>query len=771
MAGIAAGAAPRASTFPPADVRVEGGPLKAAQEVDRAYLLKLDPDALLHFVRASAGLAPKADHYGGWESGGSACLGHYLSACSMMWAATGDAELRRRVDYIVDELAQCQAARKDGGLFASAGDVRYFDRLAQGRPSFPRVNAWYAAHKLLAGTRDAYLLTRGAKARKVWLAACDWAVEVSANLTPEQWQQMMDGEHGGPHEVLADAYAETGNRKYLDCALKFRHRRVFDPLLAGKGTALDGLHANTNVAKFVGYERVGEVAGEQDWHAAARNFWREVVSRRTWAIGGNSQWEAFFDPARTVPEMLEVCGPETCNSYNMLKLTRMLYEGQPDAAKVDFYERCLFNHVLPSLNREHGGFAYYTPVRPGAYRTTSTDLGGFWCCVGTGMESHAKHGEMIYARSADGEALYVNLFVPSTLTWRERSLTLRQTTDFPAAGNSTLTISSPQPQDLALAIRYPAWVQPGAMTVAVNGQPADLGTAKPGEYARLRRTWHDGDRISISAPMRMTTEPLPTSTDYAAVLYGPIVLAGEMGREGLKPEDFRPTAQRQNMLAEKKFPETDAPAFVVPAIRLPSQLKPVDGQPLTFTSGSATLPRPVTLVPMWELGDQRYVVYFRMTDPQGYNALVDAERLREAAETSLERRTLDRVRIGSQQSEADHNLRSSGSHTGPATPPHDRWRDATGFLSYDLTVDPARGPLLVRCTYWAGDGGRTFDILVEGQRIATQHLTGGASGGYIDFDYAIPPELVRGKKSVTVRLEPRQGPAGGLFDLRLIADH
>ena len=762
-------AKPQAVVFPLDRVSIDGGPCKAAQDVDRAYLLKLNPESMVHFIRKASGQEPKADHYGGWDSSGNGTIGHYLSACAAMAAATGDVELRRRVDLIVDVMANYQAYNKTGAIHVYRGDVGYFARVKQGDVGKSPVNAWYVTHKTLAGIRDAYFLTGSEKAKTVFLNFCDWAVDVTANLNDQQWQQMLDGEHGAPQEVLADAYAVTGDKKYLDCAEKFTHHRVFDPLTRNDTKALNGRHANTDITKFVGYQRVAEENAKPAWRDAAANFWADVVAHRTWVNGGNSQWEGFFDPAKAEDKMHEICGPESCNSYNMLKLTRMLYELNPDAKQIDYAERVLFNHVLSQQNHEHGGFVYYTTMRPGGYRTTSTDFGGFWCCVGTGMEMHARYGDLIYARAADDSTLYVNLFVPSTLRWPELNLTVRQATGFPADGNTTLTLIGKPNRPIALNVRYPSWAA-GKMRVAINGKSIGLSDATPGTFATIRHDWQDGDTVTVDVPMKVTTEPVAPGSDYTAVLYGPTVLIAGMGRGDLTPEDFRPTGQKGNMLARRRMPEADAPAFVVSPDQVAKGLRPVAGKPLTFTTGTLTRPGPVTLVPMWQIGDQRYVTYFNFTTATDYAATIAKQKQTEAAGLALDARTIDRVRIGEQQPEADHGIKSDQSNTGRAPEPYDNWRDAKGFFSYEMNVAQDRGPLAVRCVYLGNDGGRGFDILVDGKSVGSQTLRGDKPGQYLDVEYRIPRDLLTGKKSVTVRFQPKSGSnAGGIFDVRIVA--
>ena len=756
----------KARSFPLRDVRVTGGPLREAQEVDRAYLLKLDPDALLHYLRQNAGLKPKADHYGGWDKNGSGIYGHYLSAICAMYAATGDPELLRRVRYMVDEIDQCQQGFGDGGLYGFKGDVNWFKRLKDGDPIYPPiVNGWYVTHKVMAGLRDAYFVTGDAQAKAVFLKMCDWAVDVSSHVTEEQWQHVLASEHGAPQEELADAYAITGDKTYLDAAEHFTHKLVFDPLLRGDDKILDGKHANTQLQKFVGYERVYEVGGGRDFLTASRNFWRNVAGERSWSTGANSQWEEFFPTNNWINEIDERCGPETCNTYNILKLTKQLYELEPDAAKVDFYERALFNSILPSQDLERGGFVYYTSMRPGHYRTFSTDFDDFWCCVGTGMENHAKYGEMIYAHGGEGgRDLYVNLFVPSTLDWKEKGLKLTQETKFPAEGSSTLTLKLAKPTRLAMKLRYPDWVGRGAMAVTVNGKPASLGDAGPGEYATLDREWADGDTIEMTLPMRLTTQMLPGTDEYVSVLYGPTVLSAPMGAGPLTPRDFKPGTN----LARKVLPESDAPTMIGTRDDVLSDIKPVAGKVLTFTTGNLTQPGPATLVPHWRVGEQRYAIYFRLATASQYEQIQQQRERELAAAQALEDRTVDQVQVGSQQSEADHRMEVRDSTTGGAPPPMDHWRDAKGFFSYEFEVEPG-AKQAVRCVYWGSDAGRDFDVLIDGTVIATERLTGAKPSQFFPKQYPIPAALTQGKDRVRVRFEAKSGStAGGIFDVRIV---
>ena len=774
---IAPVVAAQAQLFPLEDVHLLPSPFLAAQETDRAYLLRLDPDRLLSAMRLSAGLKPKAPTYGGWDSGGSGTIGHYLSAVSQMAQATGDSALHKRVDYIVSEMAACQVSEKSGGLFASPWDRDWFVDLSRGKVRPESTTPWYTSHKTLAGLRDAYLIGGNLQARDVLRKMADWCLTVTSKLTDDQFQQMLGapgtmGEFGGPHEVLADVYAITGERKYLELAERFRHRIVFDPLARNDVSVLDGQHANTEIPKFVGYERIYELTGDKSYGAAAQNFWNDVTSERSWANGGNSQWEHFFAPDEFESKLSDICGPETCNTYNMLKLTQDLYTRTPSARYMDYYERALYNHILPS-EAPGGGFVYYTPMRPGHYRVFSRDYDAFWCCVGTGMENHGKYGGMIYAQS--GDTLYVNLFIPSVLTWKAQGLTLRQETKFPEESKTHLALTLTKPRRLTLRLRCPAWVAPGAFTVRVNGKFIPV-TAKPSTFVTVTQVWKSGDQVELGLPMHLTTEPLPDSKAYAAFFYGPALLAGPLGTEGLVPADFHgggpfdTPIEQAGQLAQKKVSEDHFPVLIGTPEQALHQIAPIPGKPLTFQTHGMTAGKPsaVTLLPFYKVFFERYALYWPVQTSKAYDQ-AQAQAAQEAQETAtLETRTVDRVRVGEPDSESVHQFASDRSHTGNAGVPFTHWRDANGWFSYRVHILPDQ-PVSLHCTYWGSDTRRIFDIWVDGTKVATQMLTGSRPDEYLPVSYPISNLLTQGKSAVTVRFVPvGSSLAGGLFDLRVV---
>ena len=441
-----------AELFPQGSVRLLEGPFKTMQDADHAYLMRLEPDRLLAQFRVEAGLEPKAKPYGGWESPAQPgktwslaghSLGHYLSALSLMYRLTDDYRLKERVGYLTAGLKECQDKRGDGSLvaFPYARELEADIRSNKVETIDKYWAPFYTIHKELAGLRDAWVWCGDATAREVLARLADWCGSLVKDLPDERRERLLNMEHGGMAEVLADVYAITGESKYLEYARLYSHHALMDPLADGKDN-LTGKHANTQVPKFIGFQRIHELSGDARAGAAAAFFWQTVAKDRTWVNGGNSTHEHFPEPKDMGKLIPDDGGPETCNTYNMLKLTEALYRERPTAAYVDYYENALFNHILASQAPlvGAGAFVYYTPLRPDFGRAYGTDFHSFWCCTGTGMENHARYGQFIY--SHDATALTVNLFLASELNWRERGVALRQETRFPDEAGSTLVFTA-----------------------------------------------------------------------------------------------------------------------------------------------------------------------------------------------------------------------------------------------------------------------------------------------------------------------------------------
>lgn len=591
--------------FPLAQVRLGPGPFLDAQELDAAYLMQLEPDRMLHNFRVNAGLPPKAPVYGGWESVEpwieirchGHTLGHYLTAAACMFESTGDVRFAERVDYIVAELAECQA--KTGGWLTAFPDgvAPLTDSLA-GKP-FAGV-PWYTLHKVMAGLRDAHLHRGSKPALDVLVRLTEWVYAASADVPDDRLQKMLDREHGGMNEVLADVGAITGDDRFVALARRFSHRALLDPLLAGRDT-LDGMHANTQIPKVVGFARI---AGYRE---AAAFFWKTVVETRSYATGGHGDVEHFFPRHEFAKRMGSGKTMETCCTHNMLRLTRALYAGDDSSSYIDYFERALFNGVLASQDPDTGMMTYFQSTRPGYVRLYHTPFDSFWCCTGSGLENHARYGESIYARYKD--ALFVNLFIASTLEWRERGITLEQKTRFPDADSTRLTFKLTRPQTIELSIRQPAWCD--ALHISVNGKGVK-GTSDRG-YRYLKRRFLSGDVVEVRAPMTLRVETLPGERELGALVYGPIVLAGRLGTQGLTPGSQLIVNEREsgNMLqAEVKIPRWTRPLEELLANTTRTNPERLEFRTAGFEGGAS-----VDLIPWFRMAHERYNLYWEAKSP------------------------------------------------------------------------------------------------------------------------------------------------------------
>jgi len=594
--------------FPLDHVRLLESPFREAQGRDIDYLLALDADRLAVPYLAEAGLPPRADSYGNWESTGLGghIGGHYLSALSLAWAATGREDIRERLDYFLSELARAQKANGNGYLGGVPGSDELWKRIAAGdieAEPFGLNGAWvpwYNLHKIFAGLRDAWRYGGSTEARDMLVALTDWADALVAGLSDEQVQAMLATEHGGINEVFADVAAITGEPRYLDLAKRFSHRQILDPLLAGEDR-LDGLHANTQIPKVIGFERIAELGEDHDWHRAAEFFWKTVVGERSVAIGGNSVHEHFNDKHDFTSMMEDVQGPETCNTYNMLRLTRLLWQQDPQPGYVDYYERALYNHILASQDPATGGLVYFTPMRPQHYRVYSQVQEAMWCCVGSGLENHVRYGEFIYAY--EGGNLIVNLYIPSRLHWPEKGLVLRQETRFPDESATQLVFETGA--DVRLKLRYPGWAAADRPVVEINGEAQQV-TAGPGGYIVLDRKWKEGDTIRLELPMAIDTEQLPDGSDYYAILYGPVVLAAKTDPFPGETLDFLADDSRMGHVPDGPIcPPDRVPVFVADTPDFAARIRRSDDFDLVFRFEPNT-----ELIPFFRLHRSRYMVYW-----------------------------------------------------------------------------------------------------------------------------------------------------------------
>ena len=586
--------------FPIEQVRLLDGPFKRAMEINNRWLLSLPPDRLLHSFRLTSGLASSAEPLGGWEKPdcelrGHFAGGHVLSALALAYASTGDDELKARGNELATELAKSQEKNKDGYL--SAFPEEQFDRLREER----RVWApFYTYHKIMAGHLDLYLYCGNDQALETAENMARWVEHWSESISDEHMQRILQTEFGGMNEVLCNLYAVTGQRQYLHLAARFEKRMFLDPL-ADHRDELKGIHANTHIPQAIGAARRYELTAEPRYREIAAFFWRTVTADRTYCTGGTSNEEFWrTDPGKLAGELGEYT-EECCCAYNMLKLTRHIFGWTADPRAMDYYERTLWNHRLGTQD-DQGLKSYFLPLGAGYWKYYNSAWDSFWCCTGTGAEEFAKFADSIY--SHDDRGVYVNLFIASELHWPEKGLKLRQETGFPEQEGATLIVRTAKPLEMPLSIRVPYWATRGG-SLKINGESSPV-FAGPSSYLTVTRSWKDGDRIEISLPMSLHLHAMPDDPTLQAMMYGPLVLAGQLGDQGLDRAlehpgyDTAPVGQ----------------PIPVPAIASSSEdpagwVEPAPGRPLTFqTVGQPTR---IGLAPLYRVSGQRYAVYWKTT--------------------------------------------------------------------------------------------------------------------------------------------------------------
>ena len=762
------------------DVTITSGPFLHAQELNCRVLLQYDLGRLMQPYENQAGLAESGKPFENW--GGTYGLqghvgGHYISALAISYASCRDeatrAQLKERMDRFVHRLKECQQAWDAKGIEAMRGycgavynSEKVWTTLAEGNME-EYWRSWvpfYNVHKTYAGLRDAWMYGDSEEAREVFLRFCDWGVNLIARLTDDQVQGVLGNEHGGINEMFADAYQMTGQAKYLQASKRYAHRWLLDGMAANNTSTIDNVHANTQVPKVIGFERTYQQdASASNYKRAALNFWNNVVGQRTIAVGGNSIAEWFPNKTQYGNFTTSIEGVETCNTNNMMKLTEDLFADSHNSRFADFYEQAMYNHILSSQHPETGGYVYFTSARPQHYRVYSQVNQAMWCCVGTGMENHGKYAEFVYAH--DGDNLYVNLFVPTSLTWKEKGVRLTQETAFPYEASSKITIR--EGGTFTLCIRKPSWCKDFA--VSVNNSPlSTLNSQLRNGYLPISRTWQAGDVVEISLPMQITLQPLQNYTDYVAFKYGPILLSAKTGTDdlaGLFADDSRmghvANGPQKNLYS--------APLLIGDRSQLAAAVEMTDASKLQFKINgyyNDTKWNDLLLEPFANIHGARYMMYWMNVDGEKWEAIKAELEAQEAAAQLLEARTLDYVDTGTQQSESDHYMQQTNSNKGEYQGEY--WRDGQQFSYLMQTQGETQGvTLMVR--YWGGDAGnRQFDILVGGKVIATESLTGGKSE-FVNVEYPVPASLLEGKTQVRVMFRAKSGNiAGGVYYLRLL---
>ncbi len=767
------------------DITLLPGKFKDAMDLNIDVLMSYDIDRLLQPFYREAGLNNGAVEFANWTGLSGQIGGHYISALSMHYAAVKDPLkkelIKIRLDHMIKELKVCQDAGITQGehMKGYLGGIPNSKNMWNGFKSgnFTLYNsswvAWYNIHKTYAGLRDAYIYAGIEDAKDMFLQLCDWGINITSSLSDSQMESMLNTEHGGMNEPYADAYQMTGEKKYLDAAKRFTHKSILNGCAAKNLNFLNNLHANTQVPKAIGFQRIYELDKSlTNYGTAAEFFWEDVVENRSLALGGNSREEHFPSQGACGDYITSREGPESCNTYNMLKLSEDLFRLDQNVKYVDYYEQALFNHILSTQHPEHGGYVYFTPARPCHYRVYSQVNQAMWCCVGTGMENHGKYGQFIYTHKDND--LYVNLFMASELNWTEKNVTITQNTDFPYSETSSITINTEGPKSFALNMRYPGWCE--SATVTINGENYSYDN-KPSSYIRIDREWQNNDVVSITLPMTTRFVELPNVSEYIALMHGPILLAAKTGDDDLD-ELLAGEARMGHIAYGKLYPLNEAPVIVSSRESIIEKIEVLDRSKFTFKAPRLFEAnhnkdyKDLILQPFSTIHDARYMMYWMQLKEDEYKIIYDELAKEEAEKLAIETLTVDQIGTGEQQPDSDHNVQGVETYTGVYKDIFFRDAREGGWFSYDMNTKGEES-LKLRVTYWGYEtGNRTFDILVDGISIARENLSG--KWQISDFktqEYEIPVELTKGKSKITVKFDALANhSAGGVYHIRLMKD-
>lgn len=762
------------SYFEAGEVTLTDGMFKTSQDLGKNFIMSLDPDRLLAPVAYSTGASDdKSKYYGGWEayqyrtysgngiSGHS--LGHWLSAMSAMYSSTGDAKVKEKLDYAVNKLEEYRKA--DGTGFIGGFQKSGFESALKGNLKVSAFDLngywvpWYSLHKIYQGLIDVYELTGNKTALSVVCKFADWAIDVTKDMSDDKFNQMLTCEYGGMNEAMAKLYNITGEKKYLDLAVRFSQPALLNSLSNGIDE-LEGKHANTQIPKVLGAAAVYEAdAKREDYRRAAEFFYDTVVKHRSYVIGGNSNREHF---GSVKEETLGTQTLETCNTYNMMKLAEYLYKWEHKAEYMDYCELALFNHILAAQDPNTGEKTYFMSTKPGHFKVYSDALHGnsFWCCVGSGMENPGRYTRDIYYH--DGDELYINQFISSTVRWKEKGLEISQKTNYPYEDTTVIQIDKGSTR-ADIKIRIPSWIAYEAV-VKVNDEAA--AQVSENGYYTISREWNEGDTITVTLPMALHTYTARDSENKVAFMYGPVVLAGALGTESFPEADFvndhtsldaHTSIDVADIVADDKNPDT----FITLI------------NPKTLEFEMSANGQTIKLMPYFDLHHQRYTLYWNLYKT-GENIVKD-----EFTE-KLDRVTIDTVRPNEQQSEVDHNMQKSNSYSGYLAEASRGWRDARGaggYFSYNMGVSSDSDKVYLMALYWGGDGAfstegvsyaREFDIFADDTKIGTQTLNSGSADKLMYIYYEIPEEIRAGKDKVTVKFAPAGADkaTGGVFEVR-----
>lgn len=708
-----------------------------------AYLKSLDADKLLKGFCAIGGVQSDATLYGGWESTAikGHTLGHYLTAVSQAWATTGDPELKAISYHIVDILAQCQNA--DTGYLAAIPESHY-NQLKTGNTAGTWV-PWYTMHKVLSGLLDAYSLTGNEQALAVASRLGDWVAAHTATWTAATQAIVLNVEYGGMNDALYRLYSYTGSGDHLSAAHSFDEMDLFDSLYNGTDV-LNGLHANTTIPKILGalnrYLVLGD--GEEYYLQVAENFWQIVVSNHTYITGGNSEWEHFGEPGILDAERTN-CNCETCNTYNMLKLTRELFKITGNRKYADYYENTFINAILSSQNPETGMTTYFQPMATGFFKVYSTPFSNFWCCTGSGMENFSKLGDSIYYR--DDNSIYVIRYTASSVYWADKELTITQDVDFAKSNTVTIHISGSASADIVL--RVPDWCA-GTPVVTINGKSADAKAVNG--FIRLCGDWKDGDVISCTLPMQVVAYGLPDNENVIAFKFGPYVLSADLGSDYLSSGTTGVNVTIP--LADSNIDDIITVKNGTVAQWLANLAQNMVRREGTLEFVIQGTSADYIFSPHYQQHTSRYGIYFDLYDADSEINVNESDKYE----------VIDSLPVANDQYEFSHNFQGEKTGTGSHLGRNYRHAEFGGWFSYDLAVEQGVANYL-QVQYFSGDAGRTFSIYVDGVLLVPVTIENVNPGGFYDLYYEIPAELLSGKTSITVTFKADgNGYAGGIFE-------
>jgi DUF1680 family protein len=725
----------KAKQFDMKDVKILNGEFKKAMDENFNYLIGMGANRLLHNFRINAGIKSNAKPLGGWEEPGIELrghfTGHFLSACALMYSSTGDKRFLTKLDSLINGLAECQKALNRNG-YLSAFPEEFIDRVETGKPVWA---PYYTLHKIFAGLIDVYTHTGDKKALEIAENMAGWVKLRTDKLSEAQMQKMLRTEFGGMNDMFYNLYAVTGKDVYVTLAKRFEDQFVMDPL-SNHEDKLKGLHVNTQIPKIIGAARAYELTGDKYYETIAKYFWNEITGARSYATGGTSNFEYWRAEPYHLFDQLSSDDHENCCTYNMLKLTSHLFALEPKPEYADYYERALFNGIMGTEHPEVGGaFMYYVPMLPGTWRIYCAPEESYVCCSGSGIESFSKFGDNIYFHNDN--SLYVNLFIASELNWKEKGAVLTQKTNFPDEQGTVITLKLKKPAEFTLNLRVPYWAEKG-YSVKINNVLQNI-TASPSSYLQIKRIWKNNDKIEILFPFDLHLNRMPDYPNRAAVMYGPVVLAGKLGQKQMNNVMIHGMGDDVERLS-KEAPAMPVPKFITDEDDLTKWIKPVSGKSLTFKTVNAGTPEEVTLIPFYRLFGERYSVYFDIYSKAEWKVLQDKK-------IKIPAGAIDKFVFGDKFSNDEHNYQAWIAEKGEQD--GRKWVKSRQWFRFDINVIPDK-PVIFRATYYGDESNTQYYLSVDGIKIPTGKIEKHGNEFYT-VDYELPYEMTKGKERIGIQ--------------------